>query len=144
MQFYDTAVYNEESPTPHLAKLAASGLRLDYHYVFRYCSPTRRSFLSGRFPNRITTVQPDGSNHCSDFLPLAFTLLPEKLASYLRNPELEQGVRKATARLRSLSAQLRAGVDFQDLEADVDPPEEGESAGEGERAAGATEEGDPA
>lgn len=70
--------------------------------------------------------------------------LPEKLASYLRNPELEQGVRKATARLRSLSAQLRAGVDFQDLEADLDPPEEGESAGEGERAAGATEEGDPA
>lgn len=45
------------------------------------CSPTRRSFLSGRFPNHVSTVQPDGVNLCSDFLPLAFTILPEKLAS---------------------------------------------------------------
>ena len=47
--------------------------------VFRYCSPTRRSMLSGRFPNHITSVQPDGANLCSDFLPLAATLLSEKL-----------------------------------------------------------------
>ena len=49
--------------------------------VFRYCSPTRRSMLSGRFPNHITSVQPDGANLCSDFLPLAATLLSEKLTS---------------------------------------------------------------
>lgn len=36
--------------------------------------------LSGRFPNHITSVQPDGSNLCSDFLPLACTILSEKLA----------------------------------------------------------------
>ena len=42
-------------------------------------SPTRRSFLSGRFPNHITTVQPDGANMCSNFLPLNFTILSEKL-----------------------------------------------------------------
>ena len=35
--------------------------------------------LSGRLPNHITTVQPDGANLCSDFLPLAATLLSEKL-----------------------------------------------------------------
>lgn len=76
--FYDTQIYNPKSPTPTLANLTARGLRLDYHYTFRYCSPTRRSFLSGRMPNRITTVQPEV---CSDFLPLNFTILSEKLAS---------------------------------------------------------------
>jgi len=78
--WYDTAVHNPNSPTPTLAELAKDGLTLDRHYVFRYCSPTRRSFLSGRFPNRITSVQPDGGNLCSDFLPLATTTIAEKLA----------------------------------------------------------------
>lgn len=80
--WYDTAIYNPLSPTPIIANLTRSGLRLDRttrisratraecrpaslgtrctgHYVFRYCSPTRRSFLTGRFPNHITTIQPD-------------------------------------------------------------------------------------
>jgi hypothetical protein len=54
---------------------------------FRYCSPTRRSFLSGRFPNHICTAQPDAASKtnmgslCSNFLPLALTILPQKLAS---------------------------------------------------------------
>eukprot|EP00039_Didymoeca_costata_P013891 m.217870 g.217870 ORF g.217870 m.217870 type:complete len:625 (-) comp15892_c1_seq26:1294-3168(-) len=77
--WYDTEIYNPNSPTPRLKALADSGMRLDRHYVFRYCSPTRRSFMSGRIPNHITTVQPDGSNMCSDFLPLAFEILPEKM-----------------------------------------------------------------
>jgi arylsulfatase B len=47
----------------------------------RYCSPTRRSFLSGRFPNRISTAQPDGDKLCSDFLPLNCSILSEKLAT---------------------------------------------------------------
>jgi arylsulfatase A-like enzyme len=79
--WYDTAVYNPVSPTPGIAQLAKSGIRLDHMYVFRYCSPTRRSFLSGRFPTLISTVQPDNGNMCSNFLPLAFTTLPEKLAT---------------------------------------------------------------
>ena len=79
--FYDTQIYNPTSPTPHLKSLAEQGVRLDRHYVFRYCSPTRRSMLSGRIPNHITSVQPDGANLCSDFLPLAATLLSEKLSA---------------------------------------------------------------
>jgi hypothetical protein len=82
--WYDTSLYNPASPTPIIANLARSGLRLDRtpspvlcesqgdapdivacgatgHYVFRYCSPTRRAFLTGRFPNHITTVQPDNT-----------------------------------------------------------------------------------
>lgn len=79
--WYDTAIYNPASPTPRLTQLMGEGMRLDRHYVFRYCSPTRRAFLSGRFPNQITTVQPDGSNMCSDFLPLAVDILPQKLST---------------------------------------------------------------
>eukprot|EP00937_MAST-01D_sp_MAST-1D-sp2_P002953 g2953.t1 len=77
--WYDTAIHNPASPTPRIAELCAGGLKLEHHHVFRYCSPTRRSLLSGRFPNHITTVQPDGDNLCSDFLPLNLTTLAEKL-----------------------------------------------------------------
>jgi hypothetical protein len=58
------------------AELVNEGIRLDRHYVFRYCSPTRRSFLSGRFPNRITSVQPDGcvrtATYRTVFLPFGW------------------------------------------------------------------------
>ena len=40
--WYDTAPTNPFAPTPTLAALAAEGLVLNRHYVFRYCSPTRR------------------------------------------------------------------------------------------------------
>lgn len=79
--YYDTAVHNPASPTPQIASLAKDGLLLDRHYVFRYCSPSRRSFLTGRLPTSITTVQPDGGHFCSDFTPLATTILSEKLKS---------------------------------------------------------------
>jgi arylsulfatase B len=79
--YYDTAVHNPRSPTPTLAALAADGLLLERHYVFRFCSPSRRSFLTGRLPTSITTVQPDGGKFCSDFTPLATRLLSEKLAA---------------------------------------------------------------
>lgn len=79
--WYDTSLYNPKSPTPRLKELSEQGIMLDRHYVFRYCSPTRRSFFSGRFPNQITTVQPDGSNLCSDFLPLDIDILPQKLGT---------------------------------------------------------------
>lgn len=78
--YYDTAIHNPNSPTPNIAAIASEGQILDRHYVFRYCSPTRRSMLTGRFPNHITTVQPDGNNMCSDFTPLAVDIMSEKLA----------------------------------------------------------------
>ena len=80
--WYDTGIQgNMESPTPALNTLSASGFILDRHYAFRYCSPTRRALLSGRFPNHITSVQPDGDQLCSDFLPLNATILSERLNS---------------------------------------------------------------
>ena len=58
----------------------AAESHLPCEFVTTACPP-RRAFLSGRFPNSITSVQPDGANLCSDFLPLACTILSEKLAS---------------------------------------------------------------
>ena len=46
------------------------------HYY--YCSPTRRSFITGRYPVHITGIQA-GTN--TNLTPLQFTILPEKLAA---------------------------------------------------------------
>ena len=61
---------NDEVQTPVLDDLATRALVIDRYYAYRYCSPTRRSLLTGRFPTSITTVQPDGEGLCADFLPL--------------------------------------------------------------------------
>ena len=39
-----------EVVTPNFDSLVKDGLELDQHYAFRYCSPSRCSFLSGRLP----------------------------------------------------------------------------------------------
>jgi hypothetical protein len=72
----DTQIRNPFSPTPHIGQLAYEGINLLQHHVYRYCSPTRRSILSGRFPVHIWGTQ---APVCSNYLPLQFTLLPAKL-----------------------------------------------------------------
>lgn len=62
--------------TPKMQALVESGIRLDRHHTYYWCSPTRRSFLSGRYPTHITGVQ---APQCSNYLPLQFTILSEKL-----------------------------------------------------------------
>ena len=52
---------------PHTARLRR----------YSYCSPTRRSFVTGRLPVHISGVQADV---CSDWTPLQMTLLSQKLA----------------------------------------------------------------
>ena len=96
----DTAIHNPYSPTPHIAQLAYEGVNLLQHYAYKFCSPTRRSILSGRFPVHIFGEQaPVCSNYLrapprppAPFPParvigfrvgmsaaLQFTLLPAKL-----------------------------------------------------------------
>ena len=95
--WHDTAIRNNESwMTENIAGLAREGIVLgkyvcsadknkspgphhsaiERHHTYMYCSPTRRSFLSGRFPNHITG---DQAPICSNYLPLNLTLLPAKL-----------------------------------------------------------------
>jgi len=75
--WYDTQINNPDSDaTPHIGELAGAGIRLGRHYAYSVCSPTRRSILSGRFP---VTLGAGQASVCSDFLPLPFTLVSEKL-----------------------------------------------------------------
>lgn len=74
--FWDSSVYNARSVTPVLRSLADDGVRLSRMYTYKYCSPTRRSLLSGRFPVHLSGAQ---APVCSDYLPLNMTLLSQKL-----------------------------------------------------------------
>lgn len=68
-----------EIKTPHLDRLAASGVRLEQFYVQPVCSPTRAAFLTGRYPMRygfqVGVVRPWAKYG----LPLEERLLPEVL-----------------------------------------------------------------
>eukprot|EP00750_Incisomonas_marina_P008916 INCI15739.1.p1 GENE.INCI15739.1~~INCI15739.1.p1 ORF type:complete len:339 (+),score=51.19 INCI15739.1:177-1193(+) len=68
-----------EVRTPTIDALAANGLLLDRMYSFKYCSPTRSSFLSGRLPLHVTqnnnnnlVTNPGGAD-------LRMQLLPQRL-----------------------------------------------------------------
>eukprot|EP01047_Picozoa_sp_COSAG01_P060531 COSAG01_NODE_7430_length_3213_cov_2.737636_2_plen_298_part_00 len=76
MGYWDSSIFNPLSVTPTLRSLADAGVRLSRMYAYKYCSPSRRSFLSGRFPIHISGAQ---APVCSDYLPLNFTLLSQKL-----------------------------------------------------------------
>ena len=76
---YDTAVNNPDIAwlTPTLQKLShEEGLRLNRYYVNKFCSPTRRAYLTGRFPVSVSMIQ---AQPCDNTLPLQATLLSEKL-----------------------------------------------------------------
>lgn len=62
--------------TPNMQALAEQGIRLDRHHTYLYCSPTRRAFLTGRYPVHISYEQ---APTCSNLTPLQFSILSEKL-----------------------------------------------------------------
>ena len=75
--FYDSQVHNPDSfMTPNLGELARTGVVLERHHTYLYCSPSRRSFLSGRFPVHIGGNQ---AGVCSNSLPLGAKLISDKL-----------------------------------------------------------------
>lgn len=64
--------------SPNLQALRKAGILLDRHHTYLWCSPTRRAFLTGRYPAHITGTQ---AGTCTNFTPLQFTILSEKLAA---------------------------------------------------------------
>jgi arylsulfatase B len=48
--YHDVGWKNPLIATPTIDALHADGVELTHHYVFKYCSPTRASFLTGRLP----------------------------------------------------------------------------------------------
>jgi arylsulfatase A-like enzyme len=48
-----------ESVTPNMDALVAAGIQLDNFYVHKYCSPSRSSYQSGRFPVHVNVMNLD-------------------------------------------------------------------------------------
>eukprot|EP01048_Picozoa_sp_COSAG05_P012409 COSAG05_NODE_1238_length_5430_cov_48.807728_1_plen_151_part_00 len=42
--------------TPHMDSLVATGIELDRHYTYKYCSPSRSAIQSGRNPIHVNPV----------------------------------------------------------------------------------------
>ena len=82
--FADTGIYSDtniaaRSAAPYTANitaLAREGIILTHHYVHWHCSPTRRTFLSGRLPihhgEQLSKVD-------TDDMDMRWTWLPQKL-----------------------------------------------------------------
>src|SRR5262245_14310056 len=50
--WHDVGYHGSEIRTPNLDRFAAAGVRLERHYVYPTCSPTRAGLLTGRNPSR--------------------------------------------------------------------------------------------
>ena len=75
--FSDVGFRNPAVKSPNFDMLANTGLVLNRHYVFKYCSPSRASFLTGRWPHHAHqyNIHPDiplGAN-------INMTMIPAKL-----------------------------------------------------------------
>ena len=75
--YADVSFHNPAISTPNFQMLAKTGLILDRHYVFKYCSPTRVSFLTGRWPHH--AHQYNIHPNCMVGANINMTMLPAKL-----------------------------------------------------------------
>ena len=77
--YNSVGVHNPRIITPNIDALVSQGRELTRHYVYKFCSPTRSSFVSGRLPVHVNqensaTEQPLAG------IPAEMTTLPERLA----------------------------------------------------------------
>ena len=70
---------NPESRTPHMDSLARGGVILDRHYVYKYCSPTRSSLMSGRLPPHVNQNNRNNNIEATSGVDLRFTMLSQKM-----------------------------------------------------------------
>ncbi len=77
----DVGFHGGEIHTPHIDRLAASGVKLEAFYVQPVCSPTRAALMTGRYPCRyglqVGVVRPWAQYG----LPLEERILPQVLKS---------------------------------------------------------------
>ena len=78
--FFDSGVHNpiSEQWTQNITSLAKQGVVLNYHYSHWHCSPSRRSFLTGRLPIHHGEQL---SSNSGDDVDLRMNWLSEKLVS---------------------------------------------------------------
>ena len=75
--YADVGFHNPVIKTPNFDMMAKTGLLLDRQYVFKYCSPSRVSFLTGRWPHHSHQWNPPSSATVGANLNM--TMLPKKL-----------------------------------------------------------------
>jgi len=56
--WHDVGYHGSDIHTPNLDKLAAAGVRLERHYVYPTCSPTRAGLFTGCNPSRFGILSP--------------------------------------------------------------------------------------
>jgi arylsulfatase A-like enzyme len=56
--WHDIGYHGSEIRTPHLDRLARDGVRLERHYVYPTCSPTRAGLFTGCNPSRFGILSP--------------------------------------------------------------------------------------
>ena len=69
---------NSEVITPTIDQLAQSGVILDNFYAYKFCSPSRASFLTGRLPGhgvQLNNLAMTGKSGCN----INLTMIPKKL-----------------------------------------------------------------
>ena len=78
--FFDSGVHNpiSEQWTQNITSLAKQGVVLNYHYSHWHCSPSRRSFLTGRLPIHHGEQL---SSNSGDDVDLRMNWISEKLVS---------------------------------------------------------------
>ena len=72
--------HNDRMKTPNIDNLLKESIHLNHYYVFKFCSPTRSAFLSGRLPYH---VNEKNSNPCSPGagIPVNMTTISERLVT---------------------------------------------------------------
>jgi arylsulfatase A-like enzyme len=77
--FADIGYRGSEIQTPHLDRLAASGVKLEQFYVQPVCTPTRAALMTGLYPMRLGlqlgVIKPESQHG----LPLTVRTLPQAL-----------------------------------------------------------------
>jgi arylsulfatase A-like enzyme len=71
----DIGFHESDTLTPNIDRLANGGVRLEQHYVWPTCSPTRVALLTGREPSRFGVLTPLGDGG----LPPETVTLPASL-----------------------------------------------------------------
>ena len=82
----DVSYHGSDIRTPAIDRLAESGIQLEQHYVCPMCTPTRVSFLTGRYPGRFGRRATTPSN--PPVLPDNY----ETFATSLRNNGYDTGL----------------------------------------------------
>ena len=71
---------NPDIISPTVDALAEAGIKLTAFYTYRFCSPTRASFLTGRLPYKLLNIRENLHSMASpDATDMRFTMLPKRL-----------------------------------------------------------------